>query len=413
MARVRFCFWVIATSLGLTLGCGDDADENLWQGGSTGGEGGESPGSSGGDDTGGTAGADTDEPEDGGAGGSDDDGTPQGGSAGGGTGGTGMGGSETGGTANGGSSTGGSETGGTANGGTNTGGTAGGAGTGGAATVASIGRFCEDDTDCTASFCVPPEVGVPHGLCTVECATDADCPAGSRCYTDAGICIEACSVGYGVDPKCQQRADMACSVVPRRQGEAACTDDSQCSGPARCVDGVCWEPIEACWFQCGGDFDCDTGLRCDLGVGLCTDQDVGSDAIGAQCDPAAAEDTCIGNCMSFVDQSGEPVYSACVAPCTFGRIEGCGWNGAGPANAACLLPWDVDGDVGDLGQCVPLCDCNADCAHPDTRCFGFAEISTPEDAAYLEELFGRRGICDYAYDSEGKLLDVPQLTECE
>src|SRR5690606_36224271 len=83
MARVRFCFWVIATSLGLTLGCGDDADENLWQGGSTGGEGGESPGSSGGDDTGGTAGADTDEPEDGGAGGSDDDGTPQGGSAGG------------------------------------------------------------------------------------------------------------------------------------------------------------------------------------------------------------------------------------------------------------------------------------------------------------------------------------------
>ncbi len=408
MARMRVWFGVIATGLGLTLGCGDDADDDLWTTGSTGGEGGEGQNASDGGDADGTAG--TENP----ASGSDGDGEPDAGSPGDstggvGTGGTNTGGGNTGGTATGGTNTGGSDTGGTNTGGANTGGTTtGGAGTGGTSPgIASLGQPCDADADCEPAICIPPDLGAPHGMCTVECTDDADCPQGSLCLTDVGMCLEACTLGPG--EKCRNRADLACMPVARLQGDATCTDDSDCSGDGVCSNGECRELVTACWFSCAGDFDCDPGLRCDFASGLCTDVELGPDPIGAECDPDAAEDTCNGLCMPFIDENAEPLYSACFGGCTFGRLEGCGWDGTGPADAACLVPRYVDGDIGDLGQCVALCDCNAECAHPDAACFAFAELG----AAELEDVFGRRGICEYAYDAAGNPVTVPQLTECE
>lgn len=60
------------------------------------------------------------------------------------------------------------------------------------------------------------------------------------------------------------------------------------------------------------------------------------------------------------------------------------------------LPALQNGGVGDVGLCTKLCDCSADCANPDMKCFG-----NPNAEAAL----GRKGICDIQ-----RATDTPAIT---
>jgi hypothetical protein len=71
-----------------------------------------------------------------------------------------------------------------------------------------VGGPCEHDPDCD-DRCV--EGGdFPGGTCTVDCAHDEDCPAGTRCVDRAGgVCLLACEH----DPDCRGSYD--CKHVDR------------------------------------------------------------------------------------------------------------------------------------------------------------------------------------------------------
>lgn len=297
----------------------------------------------------------------------------------------------------------------------------GGAATGGTGgtTANRLGQECLSDDDCgTTTACLPPSSGVPHGLCTRDCTTDADCPSNGVCLTDFGICLEGCSPGAsGITAKCHGRANMACQTLARAQG-TPCDDNTDCGTGEICDSaGECRELIDVCWASCGGDFHCEEGSACDFALGLCLPEDEvpEGDPIGSECDPDAAQNSCDGFCLSYIDENQEPILSTCTAGCTFGYLEGCGWDATGPAPAACLLPNDDNGGLGDTGICTQLCDCNADCGHPEFACFGFADIGLAD----FEDVFGRLGFCNPATDADGEPITdqtgdpLPQLETCE
>jgi hypothetical protein len=279
-------------------------------------------------------------------------------------------------------------------GGSNTAGKGGGGTTGGtpATPGASLGTDCVSDASCGDLGCLlPEETGVPHGLCTANCLEDADCPDGGVCLSDGieeGICLEGCTpgpVGIG-ELKCHDRPDMTCTYLYLPTGEA-CTVDADCPGADELCDteGECRSPSTACFPQCGNNGDCPTGMFCDPDGGACVEEEPTGDPDGVACDPEAAEETCLGRCITFVDDMGEPVESVCATDCTFLSPGACGWEDPdAPAPAFC---YSGDGDVGDQGLCYPLCDCDADCAG-DRLCYEF-----PEDPAGFEEVFGHRSLC--------------------
>jgi hypothetical protein len=58
---------------------------------------------------------------------------------------------------------------------------------------ATVGAACTTSADC-ATQCLLDDRHFPGGMCTVPCASDADCPHGSVCLdTMSGICVTACA----------------------------------------------------------------------------------------------------------------------------------------------------------------------------------------------------------------------------
>lgn len=239
-----------------------------------------------------------------------------------------------------------------------------------------IGAPCNTDADCPAAdngdrplTCVTPtsstefETGSPQGgYCTAVCTDEAnseDCQAIdvlSVCglldpATGTGYCIALCQPG-DVDGqvKCAGQND----VGPRAQ---ACFGFPQ--NPA----------IGACFPVCQSDAACGAGLFCDLGatgLGLCVAAEPAGGDVGAACDPAAQGAECkSGVCVSLIDPATqEPAGSFCSANCTFGLIEGCGFDRNAPEgtrDAVCIRPQENDGGGGDVGYCFELCDEDADC----------------------------------------------------
>jgi hypothetical protein len=80
-----------------------------------------------------------------------------------------------------------------------------------------LGELCTSTADCTGELtCVFPDPGAPTGVCTTDCAEDADCPGGWRCYTLTGsgsdadrqclppdLCIDADGDLYGWGGGCR------------------------------------------------------------------------------------------------------------------------------------------------------------------------------------------------------------------
>jgi len=196
----------------------------------------------------------------------------------------------------------------------------------------------------------------------------------------SAFCYEACLGGTPpiTEAKCHNRAEMACNSLGA-QGLAACLP--QCHG---------------------AQGECRPGTSCDFSsaiatAGLCRATAPAGLTTGAKCDPAPnAVDPCRGLCVPFSQTIG-----ACGDGCTVGAPDGCNPTGSAKLEGFCLPVSSTDG-AGDAGLCTKLCDCTADCGHPDMKCLGNAN---------LEAALGRKGICDIQRASDtpaatGSIIDT-------
>lgn len=74
----------------------------------------------------------------------------------------------------------------------------------------TVGRQCTSDRDCEV-LCLTGDDNYPGGMCTLRCASDRDCPPGSRCVDEnGGICVTECRstedcAGFGRGYVCDGR----------------------------------------------------------------------------------------------------------------------------------------------------------------------------------------------------------------
>jgi hypothetical protein len=87
----------------------------------------------------------------------------------------------------------------------------------------------------------------------------------------------------------------------------------------------------------------------------------------------------------------------CTGFCSLGTI-GCGKDPAStaPLGAACLFDGTIAGfgDVGDIGICGALCDCDAQCSAPGRVCVPFSAAN--------QSAFGRAGYCGGPNNAQGQ-----------
>ena len=85
----------------------------------------------------------------------------------------------------------------------------------------------------------------------------------------------------------------------------------------------------------------------------------------------------------------------CSGPCVINPDAGCGWDGVAPASAACMKDFAPGvADLGDMGQCVELCDCQDPCGDFDMVC-------APIGNAGLVTKWGMPGYCKFKLDGDG------------
>lgn len=251
----------------------------------------------------------------------------------------------------------------------------------------AIGAPCTTDAECptgpdgeaplvciTAASTAQFGGGPQGGYCSAPCADTADCQALdglSACglfdaTTNTGYCIGLCVPGAS-NVKCYAERAQACFESPNNPG------------------------LGACFPVCQSDAACGPGLFCDLGsagLGVCTAaQPVGGD-IGAPCTADTAVTDCkSGVCVELANGSGAVSGSFCSANCTYGLVEGCGYDVvATERNALCGQAQSDTGDAGDVGFCFELCDTPADCTQAGWDC---VENLSEEGQA----LVGRVGQC--------------------
>lgn len=104
----------------------------------------------------------------------------------------------------------------------------------GGAGAAIIGRPCATDADCTNGE-FRCQLSVPGGYCSMWCATDAECPAGTLCgpyplsRVSWGMCMNSCSTSKDCRP------GYVCAIVEQFPGQP---NVAKSSAP------VCWESQE-------------------------------------------------------------------------------------------------------------------------------------------------------------------------
>jgi hypothetical protein len=78
-----------------------------------------------------------------------------------------------------------------------------------------LGARCDTKDEC-AERCLAPSGDYPGGMCTVSCASDADCPDGAACVDEeGGVCLFACASA----PNCEFLGDgWTCTAVDARGG---------------------------------------------------------------------------------------------------------------------------------------------------------------------------------------------------
>jgi hypothetical protein len=233
-----------------------------------------------------------------------------------------------------------------------------------------MGAECSTNADCAQPlFCLTTDSnqisgeGPPGGICTLDCTSDPGacakvdaigfCVALSTTST-RNYCVPGCLVGppQPGDDKCRSRPDVACEEDPTNPG------------------------IGYCVPTCRGDTDC--GSRaCDTATGYCTSVAPKGAGAGAAC---TSDANCAGFCAGFT-----PDYLFCTGFCDYGQ-PGCGQGQ--PYDSFCLLDdgtGPTPSDLGDLGLCAKLCDCDKDCGRADAMCTALP--------AHWRSTTGRAGYC--------------------
>ncbi len=290
---------------------------------------------------------------------------------------------------------------------TGTGGTGGTFASGGSAnstsTGSNLGRACVTDTDCADAklTCLTNDGlngdGPAKGICTASCTSTSDCldvADNSYCVPFTAnndmYCVEACTEGTNGVPKCHEREEVACSLVGLIPTGVACTSTSDCGSNELCDSQTsqCGTWVTGCLPTCGGDYDCGQGQACDFSTGFCVAKKPTGLALGSDCTPPPANgtDPCDGFCLAGQD----PTKGTCSALCTLNpNLTGCGWDGQGAADNACLFATILSGSdaaSGDVGLCGSLCDCNAQCTLKNEYC-------VDESMGNVMSIWGRNGYC--------------------
>jgi hypothetical protein len=258
---------------------------------------------------------------------------------------------------------------------------------------------CESDLICIAADSNALLVGGPaNGLCTAVCDEDNPCAADAACivFGEDAYCMPLCMPYDGVHD-CAERSDAVCDILPI---QTSCAADTDCPGTTFCVGGECVLPV--CLPKCGVDSDCPEGRYCHPGYGECVDEEPEGGDLNELCDPAAEAGECQGFCAG--DEEGT---ARCLETCAFGVYPGCGSESTASGTAACLDPY-LGNDLGDLGVCVGLCDCNSDCPDDGMICISFESIEEFGET----EIQGRAGFCAIVPEDPADLEEVEVLT-CE
>lgn len=179
------------------------------------------------------------------------------------------------------------------------------------------GRFCENDTDCSAGQCAEAQHR-DGGYCTGQCAADDDCGAGGVCqrgiYGSGGLCRERCTEdadcqndsagwGCGVGGLCAREPNPLASVGDACTAENAaetckhgscrtadfgglrypdgyclgsCDEDDDCGAEGICINNL------TCFKRCEKSKDCRGGYDC-----RAHPQALGSDRDTAVCYPSS------------------------------------------------------------------------------------------------------------------------------
>lgn len=294
---------------------------------------------------------------------------------------------------------------------------AGGSGSSGAPSQA-LGLHCKKDADCgTGLTCLgadqdyPGGTGAPpNGLCTRDCDTDKDCRGfdptavcgtldespvmlGGANEPARRLCLQGCEFGAPSGAaKCRGQRDLACRPFAPAPVVSCFQPDDVCPDGTFCFRGACREA--ACGPRCNTNADCAQGRSCNADTGLCDEGTQPAVPVGAACpgDEDPNSTVCGNGTCLLLSSDGANVKRMCSQTCTIGTL--CGDNGA------CVLPRLDPYAAGDIGYCMQRCNCDADCLHPDDKCY---EWETP----VLAQLFQSRGICDTADPA------FETLTSCE
>lgn len=275
-----------------------------------------------------------------------------------------------------------------------------------------IGIGCKNDSDCTApTKCIRRDDSfagsIPGtGICTMPCEVDADCVAvDGIAYCDyighasaetientpdgeipegfTMMCMQLCPFGQADPFKCGGLDNFMC--VPLESVVRA--DDN---GQNQFVLGGC-APV------CHADTDCDDGEVCDFGWGLCVPEveAPAGKGIGETCKLGEEDECASGFCLEIAEELDVGV---CTAACNFQLdVLVCGGEAAESAVAGCLgsVFTPINSSVGDMGQCIPLCDTTEDCPT------GLAcDLTEPE---LTTQYYGRPGFC---FTTEESIADA-------
>ncbi len=242
---------------------------------------------------------------------------------------------------------------------------------------------CESDEE-------EPSTPEPAALGT-ECTSDEDCPDAASCLVRSdtrwlggappeSFCVADCSDDASV---CDEFSNAVCVLSSSDSDRAlclpACTLDDDGESCAS-IPGTACEPLldtgsGFCRPLCVFDEDCASG-HCDRATSTCQTSSSSSGlGFGESCTPESS--SCAGLCLDFGDGIG-----LCSHRCVFGGSERCAEAELGDVCAYA----SVEGGVGDVGFCAPLCDCNDDCSATGFVCDAFTD---PELAAVL----GHPGLC--------------------
>ena len=285
---------------------------------------------------------------------------------------------------------------------------------------ADLCRPCTDNKACSGGVCAAVE---GEGACTLQCATDAECPPGFACDEMEGLSggqpFTACAPENG---SCSCRTDNA----GLQRSCTAANDLGECPGFETCEPAVGWldctapEPIAE---LCNGvDDDCDGLLDEEVsetkpcentveGIGTCEGIAVCAGLLGWVCQaPVPAEESCDyadNDCDGDTDEDfreGEAYVhdehcGACGKSCQDLIVNGIGECTLSAGVAKCGVKECFPGfSKANEIQCIPDVQTVCQPCEKDAQCFGGGICKTLDDGKYCTKPCGTSDDCPDGYD---------------